>query len=278
MTVQCSDLFFILFLVSVGQSDPIHSWRPDPKSGLLGPKVESASLNTSAWTVKEAAFAVERAEQVIGASWDEPNTVAELITLIDDDTPFLTQLLIERPMWQVTMSNSRPQLSSAPESTAGPARTWDVLVRPDDGVVIRARSRWPEGVKPMPPEPRAASATCQIYGSGYDVYHAFPTSNPRISLAEALDVLQKRGESVLEAKQISARYVVWSSIAFESPRPVWAITLRGVLPTHPAPGMEIEPIYEYRLIVDAQTGKFLCGSNRPLPEELNPPDRRYKEE
>ncbi len=71
------------------------------------------------------------------------------------------------------------------------------------------------------------------------------------------------------AKQISARYVIYSDIRFETPRPVWAITERGVSPkSFSMTYSSTEPKYEYRLIVDAETGEFMGGSNTPLPETV----------
>ena len=263
--------FSLSVLLACGQPGNLRmmSWQEGQDPGLLGPKIEVKSVKTSSWAVKDSKGAVERAERVLGIARGAYPATAELITLLDDDTPYLVQYLLEKPIWQVVLRDWTLTLASAQPETRDPyVRVFDVLVRPEDGRVLKIRSRWPKEEPPLPPEPGAVSATCQIYGSGFVVYHGFPETDPRVSFLEALDLLQKRGHDILTAKQISARYVVWSNIRYETPRPVWAITIRGVMPVRLLPRMPIEPKYEYRLTVDAETGKFLSGSNRPIPDEV----------
>ena len=106
--------------------------------------------------------------------------------------------------------------------------------------------------------------TCILYAGGYDTFHDFPDRDPGVSLLQALDSV--RGQ-VVTAKQILATPVLWSNVQYKTPRVVWAITLRGVLPEMPREGMSREAIYQYRLIVDAKTGEYLCGGSSPQPDE-----------
>lgn len=253
------------------------SWQPEGASGLFGPKIELKSMNTSNWTVKHGNSAVAKAERILGIKPGLYPATAQLIAVLDDDTPFLTQFLLERAMWQIVIRDWTLTLPSGSSESRDPyVRTFDVLVRPEDGRVLKVKSRWPKEEPSMPPEPRADSATCQIYASNYTVYHDFPDSDPAVSFLAALDSAQKRGLEIVTAKQISARYVVFSDMRHERRRPVWAITARGAYPVLPVPGMAIERKYEYRVIVDAETGKFLCAGNRPLPDEVieNKPSRQ----
>ncbi len=258
---------FIVACAQIG-SPPLPAWRQEDP-GMLGPKIDLKSVDTSNWVVRDSAAAVAKAKGVLGIARSAYPATAELISLLDDDTPFLSQFLLEKPIWQVVIRDWRLELASAqPEARDPYIRTWDVLVTPADGRVVKVRSRWPDEEPPIPPEPRADSATCQIYASGYTVYHGFPERDPRITFVDALDSLHARGEQVLSARQLSARYVVYSDIRYDKPRPVWAITERGVLPVSFVVSMEMVPKYEYRLIVDANTGKFLCGGNTPQPDDV----------
>ncbi len=167
--------WFTLLLPCVQADGPrLSSWQRGQDPGLLGPKIELKSVDTSSWTVKGSKAAVQKAERVLGLAPGAHPVTAELIKLMDDDTPFLTQYLIEKPIWQVVVRELVLDLPSAtPEERDPYVRTIDVLVRPQDGRVVRIRSRWPAEEPPMPREPGAYSATCQIYGSGFTVYQGF---------------------------------------------------------------------------------------------------------
>jgi len=255
-------------------------WIPVPGSGLqatsmaeesppvvVGRKVEPDSVDRSSWKLKDAKGAIEKTKLVLGfTSAAGPLATGELLILEEDDTPYLSKKLIGKPFWHVVLPNRKLELPSSPENYKDRySRTFDVLLNPIDGRVIKLKSRWPEGVPQIDPEPDAASATEQLGRAGNEVYHGFPNEDPHVSFIDAVDAIQRGGDGPLTAKQVSASYVMWSSVGYKTPRPVWAITLRGVLPVMPREGMSREAIYQYRLIVDAKTGEYLCGGNTPHP-------------
>ena len=257
-------------------------WMPVPRSGLqatsmaqesppvvVGRRVEPDSVDRSNWKVKDAKGAIEKTMPVLGfTSAHGPSATAELIVLEQDDTPYLSKQLIGKPLWHIVVPDRKLELPSTPENYEDPyLRTFDVLINPIDGRVIKLKSRWPEGVPQIAPEPDAASATEQLRRSGKEVYHGFPSEDPHVSFIDAVDSIQRGGDAPLGSKQISASYVMWSMVGSRTPRPVWAITLRGVTPVMPREGMSREAIYQYRLIVDAKTGEYLCGGSSPQPDE-----------
>ena len=253
-------------------------WMPVPRSGLqatsmaeeappvvVGRKVEPDSVDRSNWKLKDAKGAIEKTMLVLGfTSATGPSATAELLALEEDDTPYLSKKLIGKPHWHVVLPDRKIELPSSPENYRDPySRTFDVLLNPIDGRVIKLKSRWPEGVPQIDPEPDAASATEQLGRSGNEVYHGFPNEDPQISFIDAADAIQLGGAAPVMSKQISASYVMWSNVGYKTPRPVWAITLRGVMPVMPREGMSREAVYQYRYIVDARTGEYLCGGNTP---------------
>lgn len=253
----------LAFVVPCAQAGGPRAWQERVEAGVLGPKIELKSVDTSNWALKDARAAVEKAERVLGVPRGTHQATAELIKLEDDNTPFLTMKLLFKPLWHVVVHDWRLDSPSAPTEARENSytRTFDVLVRPEDGRVLKIRSRWPKGEPMMVPEHGASSATCQIYGGGYTVYHDFPDNDPRVSLLEALvSLYDDHGGDPLTAKQILAIPVVWSNCYYQTPRCVWVINLRGVMPVHRA-SPQGKPEYEYRFIVDAETGKFLRGSS-----------------
>ncbi len=114
------------------------------------------------------------------------------------------------------------ELPSGRESSI--AYTFDILVDPVDGKVLKIRSRWPEGIPPMAPEPSAGAAEDRMTGCGLTRYHGFPQEDPALTFADAL-----RAAPGLGARQIVALYVTQSMM--DGPRiPVWSVTARGVPP------------------------------------------------
>jgi hypothetical protein len=238
-----------------------------PKQGATPLK----SAGRSEWKLKEPEDALKRAGEVLGV---EDRTAvrmeAKLIVRDKDNIPYLSGQVVGRPLWLVTVHEWRLRLPTAPGVVEDVyVRTFDVWVEPVEGRLLRIASRWPEGEVPMAPEPSAAAATDEISRSGSETYHGFPDTGPTTTLLVALDGMQRRGPRPLAARQIGAHYVLWSAynIKYRVPRPVWAITLRGEPPLLPPPGSTTEPRFQNRYIVDAETGKFLCATNIPVPEK-----------
>lgn len=192
---------------------------------------------------------------------------AKKVMIEDDQTPYLSAQINHHEFVVVALRGWSVKLpSSGVSGSASRELTFDVLVNPNTRQVVKIRSRWPEGVPPIDPEPNAAVAAEQMWRSGHEVYHGFPLDRPIVHLAEALRTVYSRGAAVDRAAQISADYVMWSRMGeWQEPRPVWAITLRGIPSVRSPPGGSREPIFFFRYIVDARTGDFLCGSNTPRP-------------
>ena len=183
------------------------------------------------------------------------------------------------------MRNLTLRLPSAPRGFRDRfVRTLDVFIDPTDGRVFRVRSRWPPKESPIAPEPSAEFATTQLKSSGLEVYHGFPTEIPAVTFLDALDRIQGVGRNPLIAKQIIGNYVTWSRGPTEPnlhwgmkepgrwsrPRPVWAITLRGIPASRPRPEWPKDARYSFRYIVDARTGEVIMGTNIPHSDKPHP--------
>jgi len=203
----------------------------------------------------------------------------------DDNTPFLhRQIKGKKNVWRIEIKNVRLKLKSVwPRYKDKYLRNFEVLVDPNTGHLLRFRSKF-DGYDPnMLPEPSAEVAEAQIRGAGYEIYHGFPSEPPKISFLEALDAIKAKGlTSPLLAKEIYALYVMESKMKSQ-PRPVWAITLRGIPPLHfitVPPGVspdKLPPIWlrnRFRFVVNAVTGKVLFANTWPQP--INP-EKKKKE-
>jgi hypothetical protein len=262
--------FAVTVVAASDQEYGMRAWQRRMEAGVLGERIDPQSVDKSDWANKDAQAAISTAQRVLGVPADSCKATAELVKVDFDNTPFLVSKLERKTFWQVTVYDWKLDSPSAPtrERENSRTRTFDVLVRPEDGRVVKVRSRWPEGEPMMAPEFGAGDATCHTFGGGWTIYHDFPDKDPQISLLDALVVLYHAGcgGQPLTAKQILAIPVVWSNVGHETPRPVWVINLRGVFP-----GWAIEenpePKHEWRYIVDAETGKVLIAGNVPQSDE-----------
>lgn len=229
----------------------------------------------SDWRVQNQEQAIRRVIEVVGVPAHLARRAsAELVTLTDDHTPFLSERIVGRPLWQVVINNWKVELPSAASGFEDSFdRTFDVLVDAANGQILKIASRWPEGVPEISPEPPAWSAQEQMQRSGFEKYHGFPQDDPSLTFLEALDVVLREGVgSPFSAKQITAHYVVRSHMRSE-PKPVWAITLRGIPPIHAAfPGVPEDARNHLRNIVDARTGEWISAgtSPQPIPSAASP--------
>lgn len=203
----------------------------------------------------------------------------------DDNTPFLhRQINGKKNVWRIEIKNVRLKLKSVwPRYKDNYLRNFEVLVDPNTGHLLRIRSKF-DGYDPnMLPEPPAEWAEARIRGAGYEIYHGFPAEPPKISFLEALDAIMTKGvTSPLLAKEIYASYVMESEMKSQ-PRPVWAITLRGIPPLQTItvpPGVskdKLPPIWQrnhIRFVVNAVTGKVLFANTSPQPMD---PEQKKKE-
>ncbi len=232
-------------------------------------------VKTDSYTVRNEKQVLAKVAEMGGVPQDllQESTV-KLVSLKEDNTPFLSERIIGRPLWQVTIPKWKLDLPSAiPGFEDRYERTFDILVDPVNGTILKIASRWPQGIPEMAPEPPAEQAEVQMINSGLERYHRFPQDKPAITFLQALDVVLREGSSSpLVAKQIIAHYVVHSKMGGE-PRPVWAITFRGIrivrggpapLPGSPPSAHEFV-VNRMRDIVDARTGEWLGAGGGYFP-------------
>lgn len=244
--------------------------QPAEPEGRNRERQETTERDRKDWRISDAEEALTQARQILGLP-DKmpPGSSATLVTLAEDTTPFLSEKLVGRPIWQVVLADWPLELPSAAEGAQDRfPRTFDVFVDPKDGSLLKLASRWPEGVPAIAPEPEAAFAEEQMGRAGLERYHGFPESKPAVDFIQALDVVYKQGVgNPLEAKQIIAHCVERSAMG-KKPRAVWAITLRGIPPLRAAyPGVPVDARNHIRNIVDANTGEWLCAGTSPQPQE-----------
>lgn len=256
-------------------ADPV---RGAEKSHLQKPDRDAEEH--SRWVLQDEGQAIAKALEVFGISAAEAQQVeAQVVTLDDDNTPFLHGQITKRPLWLITISKYglRPQSAPVGERDLY-ERTFDVLLDPRDGKLLKIISRWPEGAPPeSAPEPRAAFAEQCFADSGLEIYHCFPDFSPKITFLEAIDAIYTRRSEPRAAKQIVAHYVVQSSMG-RDPQQVWAITLRGIPPIRAAyPGVSIAARDHMRHIVDAESGKWLGAGTSPQPEGPPVPEQENGE-
>jgi len=198
----------------------------------------------------------------------------ERVDITDDNTPFLhTQINGKKAVWSVKIDNVRLKLKSAPPGFKDKyVRKFQVFVDPNTGHLLKITSTFDGNDPDMLPEPPAAVAETRMKNSSNEMYHGFPAEAPKITFLGALDVIVSSAPSPFVAKEIYAVYVVQSRRGLR-PRPVWAITLRGIpgiIPTGP-PGLKKEhwsPVWQrnhIRVVVDASKGKMLFATSVPQP-------------
>lgn len=208
----------------------------------------------------------------------------ERVDINDDNTPFLhTEINGKKDVWLVEISNVRLKLKSAPPGFEDKyVRKFQVFVDPNTGYLLKITSKFDGNDPNMLPEPPAAVAEREMRGTN-EIYYCFPTEPPKISLLDALDVVPM---SPLTAKEIYAVYVMQSHRMGRKfgwgPRPMWAITLRGIppVPVTGVPGLakeDLAPVWQSnhaRVIVDARTGRPLFFTN--IPQPLPPKEKKKK--
>lgn len=216
----------------------------------------------------------------------------ERVDVNDDNTPFLhTQINGKKGVWRVEIKNVRFKLkSAAPGFKDRYIRNFQVFVDPNTGHLLKITSKFDGNDPNMLPEPPAIVAEVRIRNHGNEIYHGFPPEPPKVSLLQALDAILTEGVgSPFVAKEIYAVYVMESTMrGYKSgwePRPVWAITLRGLPPRpvtgkppslHDTPDEELVPAWRrnhMRNVVDARTGKVLFATSGPQPL---PPEQKKK--
>jgi hypothetical protein len=238
--------------------------------------LEPAQQDRSQWKVVGVAEARLSTLRTFGAATHDPaESATQLVSVVQDRTPFVATLLLTRPLWHSQIDGLKLQLPSSPPGFEDSfQRTFDLFLDPVCGQLVKVRSRWPQGEAPIPDELEADQAAEQMNRSGDEKYHGFPGDPPAVTFISALDSVQRGGGNPLVAKQIIGDYVIWSRIGkWEVPRAVWAVTLRGVPPLH-ARGDDKGANSAARYIVDARSGEYLCASNTPHPDSVTSPNKK----
>ncbi len=191
---------------------------------------------------------------------------AELTVLGKDDTPFLSDQIVGRPLWKVTVPDWSPKLQSSPPGAGEPVgRTLDILLDPIDGKLLGIETRSAENDPRSFRSFNAEEEERDLLGSGDQRYHGFPVNPPSLSFSDALEALERGGAEPLGAKQIAAVWVVWSGGSV-GPKPMWVITLRSVVPspfTFPEP--EAAAASQFRYIVDPDLNKLIRWGSISAP-------------
>ena len=218
--------------------------------------------------ITSAQAAIDRAQLLLGEDSAQVRAPkAEKVRQSADNTPFLSGRVVGRSLWRVTVEECVLDLPSVPSHVTVPARTYDVYLNPADGAVVKIMSRWPTGEPITVREPDAEQGTEELRKCT-ETYHEFGITPPAVTLQRALDIVVQRGfGDPVSAKQIVARYVVWSEPGFykgTTPRAIWAITFQGIPQLKPPPpGGRFDLLNHLRHLIDAQTGEWLSASTSP---------------
>jgi hypothetical protein len=233
-----------------------------------------AEIDTSG-AVRTAEEAVQRAYQYTG--FEEIKSVpktaaaemASLTVIENDSTPFLYTQINGRQVWKVQLKDVRLVLPRKPQEYLQQCKpkTFEAWIDAETGILLRVFSRY-DGYDPnLFPELAPDSAT-KVMNRMREIFAGFPTELPKVDFLEALDLAP--GTSPCKAKEIIARYVLWSHMG-KSAVPAWFILVRGKPPfnTLSKPGHYIPEFFRNRwcAIVDATTGRFL-GAGTPIPAAI----------
>jgi len=230
------------------------------------------------WQLKTSGDAVSSALAHTGFSkleYSLDRVKSGVVTLTDDETPFLHDSINGQEFWQVNIDSVRLVIDVELESgktvqrVDTNVRDFVVFLHPKTGQIVRISSE-PDDYPYKPPKPSAEQAEDQLrrvkLGGSSEFYHGFPDMPPKVSFVEALRSVI---HDPFSAHEIHALYVMHSR-RDGTPRPVWIIDLRGLDPapmTMGGPGrtavVPIEERNHRRNGVDAMTGAHLFTTTFP---------------
>jgi hypothetical protein len=187
--------------------------------------------------------------------------VVKLVTIVDDNTPFLADSVNGRQFWRVRLDavDTRNQQAIDRGDDRWGRRNFDVTIDPRNGSLIWIQTDTRDTA--LPPEVSAASATAQLSEMD-ERYWGFVDPLPKVSFLEALHAAS--GCAAPIAVEILAQCVRYSGRG-QTPRPIWIIVTRGV------PQVEVTAMSHMadksvrsrvRCAVDATSGDWLfmdCG-------------------
>lgn len=130
------------------------------------------------WSVRNEEQLLALVSEVSGLPQDLlQESAIKLVTLEEDNTPFLSGQIIGRPLWQVTTPKWKLQLPSAvPRHEDRYERIFEILVDPVSGSIVKIATVWPQHVPGEPAEVPVASAEAQMRNN--ERYHGFPDIYP----------------------------------------------------------------------------------------------------
>jgi hypothetical protein len=245
------------------------------------------------WQVKTSDDAVSSALAHTGFSkleYSLDKVKSGVVTLTDDETPFLHDSINGHEFWQVNIDSVHLMIDVELKSgeivqrVDTNLRNFTIFLHPKTGQIVRISSE-PDDYPHKPPKPSAEQAEKQLQSLGpkSEKYHGFPDVQPKVIFLEAL-------RSVINdpftAHEIHGWYVMHSR-GDGTPRPVWIIDLRGLDPPPPAisqlgANVSIENRNHRRNGVDAMTGAHLFTTTLPqggvMRDTVSQEDERLNDE
>lgn len=190
--------------------------------------------------------------------------IVRKVVITDDETPFFSDRINGHRLWQITFDSVdlRSDLSRSRRPSKWPLKSFDVLLDPETGQVLRIHAGYADKEDGVMSEPPAKLAEELLRESG-EIYHDIPRMYSDITFFHAARAAI--GCSPWSAKEIFAQYVLHSK-GDASPKPIWCITCRGIKRvqfTNWGKGSTRE-----RCVVDASTSEWMFMTNRPhgVPE------------
>ena len=224
-----------------------------------------AEAITTAEQAIARANALTRLHTVSGAP-----PAASLIRMPQDDTPFLGEPNMGRPVWRVDYPNSSLKFASAaPNAKDRYRRSFAAYLEAVSGRLFSISSTHEGEPDPdMRPMPMCGPATAQL-SAEEEVYGGYPDAAPAVDFLGALETILNGGiGSPFQAKQIHAAYVTHSRMG-SALRGAWAITFLGIPPISArGPQGDRVPVWQrnfIRNVVDAATGEPFFATNGPMP-------------
>ena len=189
-----------------------------------------------------------------------PAEIAQVVTMVDSLTPFLTDSIDGRRAWLVTLQDV--QLHFGPpvaKRDIYPAFDFRIYIDSTNGVLLRmySRSKQPRSNNYMPRAP-LATAEHQLRNMSGEVYYGFAPFPPRMTFVEAIH----RGISppFFTASEADMLYIRHSLKG--EPGPAWVIHLYGCYP-------DPHGIDHMRNVINAITGNRTIAVNVPLPTKAD---------
>jgi hypothetical protein len=183
--------------------------------------------------------------------------------------PFLNKELEGKTAIEVTFKRGKLNLKSgrAGEPDKYNDRQFVVLLDADAKKLLAVTSTLSKKDPDIHPELSLEEAEDYLRHSS-ELYVSFPTSDPKITFLEALEIVKKDGFAYpTSAQEIDGLYLMRSEMR-RSARAEWIITFRG-MPPMPVryPSIPVWQRNHNREFVNDLTGKWLGGDSGPNPKE-----------